>query len=189
MCAEDDSPRRKGGNSCTEADPQKVSPPQGRRTQASTDLMEILHMKAEADQKAKEKEREERLRPQGEQEQKRREDGERWWLLKEERCRCLEERRRRFEEEQERREVEREKMFLEERETLKEGREQLRAAALVEAQLRREELELMRRDLALREATAVEERKDRNLLLKLLSDQIAKNDSSSVCSMLSFTNS
>ena len=100
MCAEDDSPRRKGGNSCTEADPQKVSPPQGRRTQASTDLMEILHMKAEADQKAKEKEREERLRPheEQEQEQKRREDEEMWRLLEEERCRCLEERRR-FEEE------------------------------------------------------------------------------------------
>ena len=165
----------------------KVSPPQGRRTQASTDLMEILHMKAEADQKAKE--REERIRPQEEQDQKRRGDEERWRLLEEERCRCLEERRRRFEEEQERREVEREKRFLEERETLKEGREQLRAAALVEAQLRREELELMRRDLASREATAAEERKDRNLLLKLLSDQIAKNDSSSVCSMLSFANS
>ena len=89
----------------------KVSPPQRRRTQASTDLMEILHMKAEANQKAKEKEREERLRLQEEQEQKRREDEERWRLLEEERCRCEEERRRRFEEEQERREVEREKRF------------------------------------------------------------------------------
>ena len=45
-------------NSCTEADPQKLSPTQRRRTQGSADFIPILHMKAEADEKEKERERE-----------------------------------------------------------------------------------------------------------------------------------
>ena len=89
----------------------------------------------------------------------RREDAERWRHTEEERYKREEERRRRFEEEQERRELERKRRYSEEREILKEERGRLRAAALVEAQMRREEIELLRRDLTLREATSVEERK------------------------------
>ena len=161
VCAEDDSSEEfvveKG---CTEAEAPATSPSQRRQISG---LTENLHIKMEPEEKTREKgadDNQERKKEKETEDAKRRQDEESW------KYRWEEERMRRLEEENERK-LEREKRFREE----KEG---LRGEAIEERQLRREELELRRRELELRERAAADERRERDLLLQLLSEKLLK---------------